>query len=114
VTEFRRLASVELPFAIGPYATSRYALLELHPRTGRRHQLRRHCKHIFHPIIGDSKYGEGRHNRFFREQFGCQRLLLAATEISLPHPESGTELRISAPPEDSFARLLMQLGWSLG
>jgi tRNA pseudouridine65 synthase len=111
VTEFRRLASVELPFAVGRYASSRYALLELHPRNGRRHQLRRHCKHIFHPIIGDSKYGEGRHNRFFREQLGCHRLLLAATEICLPHPASGAELRISAPPEASFAAVLVQLGW---
>jgi tRNA pseudouridine65 synthase len=111
LTEFRRLASVELPCAVGRYASSRYALLELHPLTGRRHQLRRHCKHIFHPIIGDSKYGEGRHNRFFREYFGCHRLLLAATEIRLPHPESGAELRISAPLEASFATLLIQLGW---
>ena len=34
-------------------------------RTGRRHQLRRHMKHISHPIIGDSSYGKGPYNRFF-------------------------------------------------
>jgi tRNA pseudouridine65 synthase len=111
VTDYRRLASVELPCAVGRYPSSRYALLELHPRTGRRHQLRRHCKHIFHPIIGDSKYGEGRHNRFFREAFGCQRLLLVATQICLPHPCSGAELLIESTLEDSFTHLLKQLGW---
>jgi tRNA pseudouridine65 synthase len=112
ITDYRRLASVELPFAIGRYASSRYALLQLHPRTGRRHQLRRHCKHIFHPIIGDSKYGEGRHNRFFRDQFNCHRLLLAATDLSLPHPETGELLTITAAVEESFAKLLAQLGWA--
>ena len=59
-TRFRRLATVELPHAVDRYPTSRYALVELFPETGRRHQLRRHLKHIAHPIIGDATYGTGR------------------------------------------------------
>jgi len=50
-----------------------YALVELAPLTGRRHQLRRHMKHIAHPIIGDATHGKGRHNRLFQELFGYQR-----------------------------------------
>jgi 23S rRNA pseudouridine1911/1915/1917 synthase len=34
-----------------------YSLLELAPKTGRTHQLRVHCSHIGHPIVGDSMYG---------------------------------------------------------
>ncbi|BCA80799.1 tRNA pseudouridine(65) synthase TruC [Desulfuromonas sp. AOP6] len=112
VTSYRRLAQVELPFAVGRYPSSRYSLVEAHPRTGRRHQLRRHFKHIFHPIIGDTKYGEGRHNRFFREHFGCQRLLLAATRLAFPHPLDGRQLVIEAPLDPIFADLLERLGWS--
>jgi tRNA pseudouridine65 synthase len=110
-TRYRTLATTELPFAVGRYPTSRYALLQAWPETGRKHQLRRHFKHLHHPLIGDTKYGEGRHNRFFREQFDCSRLLLAAVEMRLPHPADGRPLSIAAPLERSFARLLVQLGW---
>jgi tRNA pseudouridine65 synthase len=111
LTGYRRLAETELPFAVGRHPTSRYSLVEACPRTGRRHQLRRHFKHIFHPIIGDTKYGEGRHNRLFREAFGCHRLLLAAVELSFPHPASGRSLTVCTPPEESFARLIDQFAW---
>lgn len=111
LTGFRRLAEAELPFAVGRHPSSRYCLVEARPRTGRRHQLRRHFKHIFHPIIGDTKYGEGRHNRLFREAFGCHRLLLAAVELTFPHPASGRPLTVCAPPEGAFAALIDRLGW---
>jgi len=111
VTAYRRLVTSELPYAVGRYPTSRYSLIAAQPRTGRRHQLRRHFKHILHPLIGDTRYGEGRHNRFFREAYACQRLLLAAVELTFPHPASGAPLTVSAPPEESFLAPLSQLGW---
>lgn len=111
LTEFRRLASVELPVALDRHATSRYALVMLTPQTGRRHQLRRHLKHIAHPIIGDTSWGKGVHNRFFEQRFGCRRLLLAATRIELRHPRHGGLLTIVAPPAPSFAAVLEALGW---
>lgn len=111
VTAYRRLAAAELPFAVGRYPTSRYSLVLLEPRTGRRHQLRRHLKHLFHPIIGDTKHGEGRHNRLFREEFACGRLLLHAVELTLSHPVSGRPLTVTAPVDPSFAGLLERLGW---
>src|SRR3569623_2121746 len=67
VTAYRRLATAEQPHAVGPYASARYSLLEVMPHTGRKHQIRRHMKHVFHPVIGDTSHGDGRHNRFFRE-----------------------------------------------
>ena len=112
LTRYRRLAVAELPYAVDRYPTSRYALVELNPETGRRHQLRRHLKHLAHPIIGDSTYGKGRHNRLFHEVFSCQRMLLACTRLVLRHPTSGTPLRIDAPPSEDFARVLAALGWS--
>ncbi len=111
VTTFRRLASVELPFSVGRYPTSRYSLVEAIPLTGRRHQIRRHFKHIFHPIVGDVNYGEGRHNRFFREELGCHRLLLHAAELTFPHPAGGEQVTVTAPLDEVFAPLLRRLGW---
>src|ERR1700724_3667904 len=86
VTSFRRLAIFE-----------RYAWLEVVPETGRLHQIRRHLKHISHPLIGDVRYGKGEHNRLFRSRFGLSRLALHAAELSLEHPASGAPLRFQAP-----------------
>lgn len=110
-TDYRRLATTELPFAVDRYPTSRYALLELKPHSGRRHQIRRHLKHLAHPIIGDATYGKGCHNRFFQTQFACRRLLLACTSLCLQHPRRGTPLRITAPLSEDFAQVVSALGW---
>ncbi len=111
-TLYRTLATCELPYRVDRYPTSRYALVELTPLTGRRHQLRRHLAHVSHPIIGDSTYGKGRHNRLFRELFGSQRLLLACTRLAFDHPVSGQRIRIDAQPSADFMQVLQSLGWS--
>jgi tRNA pseudouridine65 synthase len=110
-TLFRRLAATELPVQVDRYPGSRYALLELEPLTGRRHQLRRHLRHIGHPLIGDTTYGQGRHNRLFRERFDCHRLLLAAVELRLTHPVSGAPLSIVARLAPDFGAVVAALGW---
>lgn len=110
-TRIRCLATITLPHAVETYPTSRYALIEARPEEGRRHQIRRHLKHISHPIIGDANYGRGRHNRFFGEHFGCRRLLLAATGLRLIHPCTGQPLALSAAPCADFLALIDTLGW---
>lgn len=112
VTRFRTLATAELPHRVDRYATSRYALVELEPATGRRHQLRRHLAHVSHPIIGDSTYGKGRHNRLFARLFGVPRLLLACVRLGFKHPATGEPLVIETTPGADFAAVLQQLGWS--
>ena len=54
--------------------TRRYSWVEARPVTGRPHQIRRHLKHIAHPIVGDVRYGKAEHNRLFRRRFGLERL----------------------------------------
>jgi len=112
LTRYRRLATVELPVAVARYPSARYALVELQPLTGRRHQLRRHMKHISHPIIGDATHGKGVHNRYFQRQFDCARLLLACVEMRFRHPASGAALALRAPVGDAFAAVLARLGWT--
>ena len=112
-TLFRRLEAVELPHRVDRYPTTRYSLLELRPDTGRRHQLRRHLAHVSHPIIGDSTYGKGRHNRLFAELFGVQRLLLACVGLVFAHPRSGQALRIEAAPGEDFESVVLRLGWRM-
>jgi len=113
VTEYRRLAEVELPHAVGRYPTARFSLVRASPRTGRMHQLRRHLKHIFHPIIGDTTYGDGKQNELFRLAFNSRRLLLHAREIAFPHPATNEPVRIIAPLDDELGALLQRLGWDV-
>ncbi|MDY6890974.1 MAG: hypothetical protein SVU24_05115 [Pseudomonadota bacterium] len=47
-------------------------------------------------IVGDTKYGEGRHNRLFRERLNAHRLLLMAVGIEFQHPAPGQRMRIEA------------------
>jgi tRNA pseudouridine65 synthase len=112
VTHFRLLARAELPYRVDRYPSSRYALVELRPLTGRRHQLRRHMKHIAHPILGDATHGKGCHNRLFAELYGSHRLLLAAVRLRLRHPVTGQSLDVRAPPAADFAHVLESLGWA--
>jgi tRNA pseudouridine65 synthase len=99
VTEFRRLAIFE-----------RYALMEARPLTGRLHQIRRHFKHISHPLIGDVRYGKGEHNRLFRDRFGLHRLALHAMSLEFDHPATGDRLRIVAPMPEDLAGVLRAMG----
>jgi tRNA pseudouridine65 synthase len=100
-TDWVRLSTGVLPYAIGRYPTARYSMLSLKPTTGRRHQLRRHCAHLRHPVIGDVRYGDRHHNHFFRDKLGCNRLFLHAERLELMHPREGITLSLEAslPPE---------------
>lgn len=106
VTHYRRLACFEWPFAVDArHPTSRYALVAAEPVTGRRHQIRRHFKHIAHPLVGDATHGKGAHNRAVAQWLGTARLWLHAAWIELPG-EGGAPLRVEAPPGPEWGRLL--------
>ncbi len=111
ITHYRNLATVELNLSTGKYPTSRYSLVELMPETGRKHQLRRHMNHIAHPIVGDTTYGDLRHNKLFLQAFNSQRLLLHAAKIEFIHPITGNKMKITAPLDDLWITLLIELGW---
>ena len=111
-TQLQRLQMVELPYAVSAkHPTSRYSLVRLLPQTGRKHQLRRHMAHIFHPIVGDTKHGDGRHNRFFREQFDCQRLMLCHQRLTIRHPQTAAPLQIKAELDETWLQLFDQFAW---
>lgn len=110
-TEYERLDTVELDFAVGKYDKTRYSLVRLMPKTGRKHQLRRHMKHISHHILGDTKYGRGEHNKFIRETYNCHRLLLHAVELKIKHPYKDDLLSIKAPFDETFTNMLNYFNW---
>lgn len=96
-TRLRTLRRGDLPITQGSFATLRWAEVELQPLTGRRHQLRRHMKHIAHPIIGDATHGKGPLNRAVAAHLGFGRLWLHARQLALRHPVTGSPLAVEAP-----------------
>jgi tRNA pseudouridine65 synthase len=111
ITRYTRLARLEVEAPDGRHATSRYALLALAPQTGHRHQLRRHLKHIAHPIVGDATYGKGPHNRAMAARVGVTRLWLHARSLALAHPVTGTRVVLEAPLGPDWQRLFALSGW---
>ncbi|MGB3463319.1 MAG: pseudouridine synthase [Rhodanobacter lindaniclasticus] len=112
-THYRRLATTEVPIALGRYPQQRYALLLAEPESGRFRQIRKHLAHIHHPVIGDCQHGRGDHNRLYKQHFGCHRMLLHAWRISFAHPVSGAPMQLEAPLDDAYAGLLDRFGWRL-
>ena len=114
ITEYTCIQQIELPFAVGRYDSARFSLLRLIPHTGRKHQLRRHMKHIFHPVVGDTSHGDGKQNALVRNKFQCHRLMLHANGLQLLHPVSGNSLNIQAAIPDDMRSPLLNMGLNMG
>ena len=76
------------------------SLMRLIPKTGRTHQLRIHCAHIGHPIVGDKLYGE------VGSILKHKGLFLAATYLKFNHPISGKEMELEIDIPNKFEALL--------
>lgn len=111
VTAYEPLLNTEIPYPSGRYPTSRFALVRLSPKTGRKHQLRRHMAHLRHPIVGDTTHGDGKQNAFFREHFGINRLWLIAKKLSFTHPVTQVRLSIETELEPEWETVFAELGW---
>ena len=67
--------------------------------TGRYHQIRRHCGAMGNQLIGDTRYGKGNFNRYYREQFNLYRLFLHCVGLRIDLG-SGPECFLAPPPEE--------------
>ncbi|MBC8131877.1 MAG: pseudouridylate synthase [Deltaproteobacteria bacterium] len=88
----------------------RCALVEAMPLTGRLHQIRRHLRHLNHPLVGDVNYGSGAINRHYRASYNLHRLALHAHALAFDHPRTGQRIVVRAPMGDDLALPLGALG----
>lgn len=80
-----------------------YTLCKFKLETGRTHQIRVHCKHLGHPIVGDSVYN-GK-----VDKFGLKGQLLHAHILEFVHPSTGEKMSFNAPIPDYFQKVLDKL-----
>jgi len=73
-----------------------FTLIEAKPITGRTHQIRVHCQHMGHPIVGDPKYGLDDVN-LIQRQLGLNRLFLHAAQLRLVDPSTDKKIDVRAP-----------------
>ena len=79
------------------------------PETGRGHQVRRHLRHLGHPLVGDVNYGRGEINRRYRAEYGLHRLALHALDIAFDHPVTRAPIMVTAPMPDDLGLPLERL-----
>jgi tRNA pseudouridine65 synthase len=112
LTLFKTLARAEIDLPFLQHNTSRYSLVEITPKTGRMHQIRKHFAHIMHPIIGDRPHGCNKQNKLFKEKFEMMTMLLLARELSFIHPVKQAKMVITAKPGAEFLRIAEMMGWN--
>lgn len=105
-TQYKRLATVELPIPVSRYPVARYSLVEAEPLTGRMHQIRRHFAHIRHYIVGDKRHGERHHNRMFAEQLQIPIMFLHAHQLVFECPFTQNEININAPLNQQWQQIM--------
>jgi len=91
----RAVTHLEVVERFGDRATRLACTLE----TGRTHQIRIHCRHVGHPILGDPEYG-------IRTAWDPPRMALHAARLGFEHPRTGAPLDFESPlPADLAAWL---------
>ena len=110
VTQFRLIRKIELDIPYGKHASSRYSMIKAFPKTGRMHQIRKHCNHLRHPIIGDRPHGCNKQNRLFKERWSLHNMLLHASSLDIIHPYTKQALALKAPFPAEFVRMKKVLG----
>lgn len=103
-THYECLDQCEQPWEISRYPTSRYSLVKVQPITGRHQQIRKHFAQIRHPIIGDRRHGDVKHNNYWRDNLGRERLWLHAWKLNFDW--EGGRLELEAKPNDEWLDVL--------
>jgi len=106
VSHFSRSIITEIPYAVGPFETARYSLICVYPKSGRRHQIRRHVKHLRYPIVGDKLYGDRQHNALFRDVFKLRQMFLHAYSLEFIHPVRNQTVKITANIPEHWRQML--------
>jgi len=109
VTHFKTVKSVSTGIQHKDSDDVILSLVDIHPETGRWHQLRQHFAKNRFDILGDTHHGDFKLNKIITEITGIKRLFLHATELEITHPENKNRLKFTSPLPAEFENVLAKL-----
>ena len=109
VTHFKTVKSISTGIQHKDSDDVVLSLVEIHPETGRWHQLRQHFAKNRFDILGDTHHGDFKLNKIISEKTGIKRLFLHAIELEFTHPELKKQLQFTAPLPSEFENILANL-----
>jgi len=104
-TNFELIQHFELPIVNDRFSRTRYSELMVEPKTGRMHQIRRHFAKKRQYLLGDTKYGDLKTNRAFRDYCQIEGLMLHARSLTFKHPLTNQDISVVAQLPDRFKQL---------
>ncbi|MEG0529246.1 MAG: pseudouridine synthase [Bacilli bacterium] len=110
ITYFRRLQKAEIELEFNNHPTSSYTLVEAITETVSMHQLRKHFKHILHPILGCRKHGCNKQNKLWLENFELKGMMLHAHQLVFNHPITNERITLNATINEEFEKVADILG----
>jgi len=112
-TCFIRLAQYQLSVPVSRYDSMRLSWLEVTPKQGRKHQIRRHFKHQLNPLVGDSCYGCRHINKVAKSIWPDDfRLMLHASRLQFNHPITDKVMILNADLSNKIVNILNDLEFS--
>ncbi len=106
VTNYKTIETVKTSIAYKEKKDVELSLVEIHPETGRWHQLRQHFAKNHFDIVGDVHHGDFALNKIILADTGIRRLFLHAGELQFNHPHTNEPQIFSANLPEEFHSVL--------
>lgn len=106
VTHFKTLQTIETGIFFKEKENVKLSLVEIHPETGRWHQIRQHFAKNRYDILGDTHHGDFTLNKIVTEKTGVKRLFLHAGRLLFTHPQTNNKLDFSAEVPSEFLKVM--------
>lgn len=89
-----------------------FTLLKVRIHTGRKHQIRRHFCRTRYNIVGDTTYGKGVENNYFKDELGLERIFLHCSRLQLVHPIKNEKISVKSPLPKNLKDVLIKMNCS--
>jgi len=106
VTNYKTLKTVQTKISYKEKENVSLSFVEIHPETGRWHQLRQHFAKNRFDILGDSHHGDFTLNKIITEMIGVKRLFLHAAKLEFSHPETKYKMSFEAEIPAEFETVI--------
>ena len=105
ITHYKTMHTIETGISYKEKENVELSLVEIHPETGRWHQIRQHFAKNRFDILGDTHHGDFTLNKIITEKTGIKRLYLHAGRLQFTHPETKEKMEFSSKLPIEFSKV---------